>query len=82
MSLLSFNVCRRCYAHYIMYQNLEKATCHQDMSGMQNSGTKGIYCVYTAADITTVCPTSSPFRPACIFIEFVQKTANKSMNSL
>jgi hypothetical protein len=38
--------------------------------------------MYTAADMTIVCPTSRPFRPACMFIEFVQKTANKSMNSL
>jgi hypothetical protein len=39
MSLLSFDICRRCYAHYIMYQNLEKTTTtrQQDMSGMQNS---------------------------------------------
>jgi hypothetical protein len=36
MSLLSFNVCRGSYAHYIMYQNLESATRHQEMSGIQD----------------------------------------------
>ena len=81
MSLLSFNVCRRSYAHHIMYQNLESATRHQEMSGIQDLCTSHGN-IFTAADITTVCPTSSPFMPACIFIEFVQKTANKSMNSL
>ena len=80
MSLLSFNVCRGSCAHYIMYQNLESATRHQ-MSGIQDLCTSHGN-MFTAADITTVCPTSSPFIPACIFIEFVQKTANKSMNSL
>ena len=80
MSLLSFNVCRRSCAHYIMYQNLESATRHQ-MSGIQDLRTSHGN-MFTAADITTVCPTSSPFIPACIFIEFVQKTANKSMNIL
>lgn len=32
--------------------------------------------------ITTVCPTSRLFNPACTLIEFVQKTANSPMYSL
>jgi len=38
--------------------------------------------ILTADEITTVCPTSRPFNPACILMEFVQKTANSPIYSL
>lgn len=75
MGLLVLGIRRCSNLHDVVDQDLQIAKiCHAQEKKTHPFTTGG--SVLTANAMTTVCPTSKPFRPAWMLMEFVQNTAN------